>query len=121
MKHRSKLDSGVGLGLVLPFLLVKQRTLSSCTHLILSLLLCLPEQKELSAVRCHSSFVFGVDGTGKYALCERLQSEFNWKWVEAGDSLRSEVESSESFDGKLITECIEKGKSVPTEVTIKLI
>eukprot|EP00186_Timspurckia_oligopyrenoides_P005120 CAMPEP_0182444666 /NCGR_PEP_ID=MMETSP1172-20130603/3054_1 /TAXON_ID=708627 /ORGANISM="Timspurckia oligopyrenoides, Strain CCMP3278" /LENGTH=338 /DNA_ID=CAMNT_0024640285 /DNA_START=63 /DNA_END=1079 /DNA_ORIENTATION=+ len=66
-------------------------------------------------------FVFGVDGTGKNALCERLQSEFNWKWLEAGDVLRSEVESSESLDGKLITECIEKGKSVPTEVTIKLI
>jgi len=65
-------------------------------------------------------FAFGVRGSGKEGACQRLMDEFGWVWLQAGDVLRSEVESN-SAAGKVITQCIQKGKTVPAELTVKLV
>eukprot|EP00184_Porphyridium_aerugineum_P008155 CAMPEP_0184692458 /NCGR_PEP_ID=MMETSP0313-20130426/934_1 /TAXON_ID=2792 /ORGANISM="Porphyridium aerugineum, Strain SAG 1380-2" /LENGTH=633 /DNA_ID=CAMNT_0027150291 /DNA_START=197 /DNA_END=2098 /DNA_ORIENTATION=- len=65
-------------------------------------------------------FVFGSHGSGKDVCCQRLEKDFGWKWIQAGDVLRSEVEAK-SEDGLIIEDCIKNGKTVPSEIGIRLL
>jgi len=65
-------------------------------------------------------FVLGGPGVGKGTQCERIQTEYGFEHLSAGDLLRAEVKRG-SKNGAMIAEIIREGKIVPQEVTIKLL
>merc|ERR1712232_637542 len=58
---------------------------------------------------------------GKGTQCAKIQSQFGYKHLSAGDLLREEKSNPSSEHGRLINEYIREGKLVPVEITVKLI
>ena len=65
-------------------------------------------------------FVLGGPGAGKGTNCARIQEEFGYVHLSAGDLLRAE-RSSGSALADMINTYIVEGKIVPAEVTVKLL
>lgn len=66
------------------------------------------------------TFVLGGPGTGKGTQCQRISQTFGFTHLSAGDLLRKEM-SSNSNDGKMISDLIKEGKIVPSEMTVRLL
>jgi len=66
-------------------------------------------------------FVLGPPGSGKGTQCTRIQKEFGYIHLSAGDLLREERQREGSSYGALIEEHIRNGSIVPVEITCKLI
>jgi len=66
-------------------------------------------------------FVLGPPGSGKGTQCERIQKEFGFVHLSAGDLLRAEQKREDSFFGQLIDGHIRNGTIVPVQVTCKLL
>ena len=65
-------------------------------------------------------FCLGGPGAGKGTQCARLEAEYGFVHLSAGDLLREE-RASGSPDGELIESYIAEGKIVPVRVTLNLI
>lgn len=65
-------------------------------------------------------FCLGGPGAGKGTQCAKLEAEFGFVHLSAGDLLRAE-RASGSADGELIEAYIAEGKIVPVRVTLNLI
>lgn len=63
--------------------------------------------------------ILGPPGSGKGTVCKRLENEFDYKYICAGDLLRSE-KSSGSTLGNKIASIIDAGNLVPDEVITKI-
>jgi len=66
-------------------------------------------------------FVLGPPGSGKGTQCVRIQKEFGYVHLSAGDLLREERSREGSTYGALIENHIRNGTIVPVEITCKLI
>ena len=74
-----------------------------------------PQKKKYQVV-----FVLGGPGAGKGTNCTRIQEEFGYVHLSAGDLLRAE-RNSKSELADMINNYIVEGKIVPAEVTVKLL
>lgn len=74
-----------------------------------------PKKKKYRVV-----FVLGGPGSGKGTNCERIQKDFGYVHLSAGDLLRAERASGSAL-ADMINNCIVEGKIVPAEVTVKLL
>ena len=66
-------------------------------------------------------FILGGPGSGKGTQCLKIQNDFGFKHLSAGDLLREERSRSDSEFGELIDEHIKNGTIVPVEITCKLL
>lgn len=66
-------------------------------------------------------FVLGGPGAGKGTQCTRIQDEFGYIHLSAGDLLREERARPGSQFGALIENCIVNGTIVPVSVTCSLL
>lgn len=64
--------------------------------------------------------ILGAPGSGKGTMCKRLVEEFDYKFISAGDILRSE-KSTGSELGKKIGKIIDKGNLLPDPMVTKII
>lgn len=65
-------------------------------------------------------FVLGGPGSGKGTNCTRIQSDFGYVHLSAGDLLREERKSGSEL-ADMINKYIVEGKIVPAEVTVNLL
>lgn len=65
-------------------------------------------------------FVIGGPGSGKDTHCSRIEKDFGFKHISAGDLLRSEV-AKEDEQGRQIKQIMKDGLLVPPEITIGLL
>lgn len=79
-------------------------------------------RNHVSAVSTKSRVIFclGGPGAGKGTQCERLEREFGFVHLSAGQLLRSERESG-SADGELIESYLSEGKIVPVALSLGLL
>jgi UMP-CMP kinase len=66
-------------------------------------------------------FVLGPPGSGKGTQCARIEKEFDYVHLSAGDLLRTERQRKESEFGELIESHIRNGTIVPVHITCKLL
>ncbi|CAI5443777.1 unnamed protein product [Caenorhabditis angaria] len=66
-------------------------------------------------------FVLGPPGSGKGTICAKIQEDFNYIHLSAGDLLRAERQREGSEFGALIEGHITNGTIVPVEITCKLL
>lgn len=66
-------------------------------------------------------FVLGGPGAGKGTICSRIAETFGYRHLSAGDLLRAERQRPGSELGALIEACIQEGKLVPAEITVRLL
>ncbi|CAD5210858.1 unnamed protein product [Bursaphelenchus okinawaensis] len=66
-------------------------------------------------------FVLGPPGSGKGTQCAKIQQNFGFVHLSAGDLLRAERKREGSEFGELIETHIKNGSIVPVEITCKLI
>jgi UMP-CMP kinase len=66
-------------------------------------------------------FILGGPGSGKGTASERIQSEFKFVHLSAGDLLRAERKQPGSQYGETIEKYIVEGKIVPSEITVMLL
>uniref|UniRef100_A0A0B7BHI0 UMP-CMP kinase n=1 Tax=Arion vulgaris TaxID=1028688 RepID=A0A0B7BHI0_9EUPU len=66
-------------------------------------------------------FVLGGPGAGKGTQCERIQQEFGFKHLSAGDLLREERLHADSEFGAVIEKHIKDGSIVPVKITCSLL
>ncbi len=59
--------------------------------------------------------ILGPPGSGKGTIAERLEKEFRWKHISAGELLREEVAKGTTI-GRDIQKVLEKGRLVPNEL-----
>lgn len=64
--------------------------------------------------------ILGPPGSGKGTVSERLEKEFGWFHLSAGQLLREEVEKGTSL-GKEIHKFIDKGKLVPDQFVTEIV
>lgn len=62
----------------------------------------------------------GGPGSGKGTNCTRIVEEYGYVHLSAGDLLRAERAAGSKL-AKMINECINDGKIVPSEVTVNLL
>lgn len=65
-------------------------------------------------------FVLGGPGSGKGTNCAKIQEQFGYVHLSAGDLLRAERESGSEL-ADMINTYIKEGKIVPAEVTVRLL
>lgn len=65
-------------------------------------------------------FVLGGPGSGKGTNCAKIQEQFGYVHLSAGDLLRAERESGSEL-AEMINTYIKEGKIVPAEVTVRLL
>lgn len=65
-------------------------------------------------------FIFFVSGAGKGTQCSKIEQEFGFVHLSAGNLLRAERNSG-SKNAELINNYIKEGKIVPVEITVGLI
>lgn len=65
-------------------------------------------------------FVLGGPGSGKGTNCTKIQEQFGYVHLSAGDLLRAERESGSEL-AEMINNYIKEGKIVPAEVTVRLL
>jgi len=65
-------------------------------------------------------FVLGGPGSGKGTNCTRIQNDFGYVHLSAGDLLREERNSGSEL-ATMINNYIVEGKIVPAEVTVRLL
>ncbi|KAK6172018.1 hypothetical protein SNE40_018420 [Patella caerulea] len=66
-------------------------------------------------------FVLGGPGAGKGTQCQKIEQEFGYVHLSAGDLLRAERKRDESEYKDEIEEHIRKGSIVPVEITCALL
>ncbi|XP_071119015.1 UMP-CMP kinase-like [Haliotis cracherodii] len=66
-------------------------------------------------------FVLGGPGAGKGTQCERIDKEFGFLHLSAGDLLREERQNKDSTFGNEIEKHIRNGTIVPVEITCSLL
>ncbi|KAI1729366.1 adenylate kinase domain-containing protein [Ditylenchus destructor] len=66
-------------------------------------------------------FVLGPPGSGKGTQCEKIQKNFGFTHLSAGELLRNERMRPDAKYGELIETNIRNGTIVPVEITCKLI
>lgn len=66
-------------------------------------------------------FVLGAPGVGKGTQCRKIEKEFGFVHISAGELLRRERQTPDSHHGELIDNYINEGKIVPAEITCKLL
>ena len=66
-------------------------------------------------------FILGGPGAGKGTISERIQSDFKFVHLSAGDLLRAERKQPGSEYGEVIEKNIVEGKIVPSEITVMLL
>jgi UMP-CMP kinase len=66
-------------------------------------------------------FILGGPGSGKGTQSERIQHEFKFVHLSAGDLLRAERKTPGSQYGETIEKYIVDGKIVPSEITVMLL
>lgn len=66
-------------------------------------------------------FILGGPGSGKGTQCRKIENDFGFKHISAGDLLREERSKPNSEFGELIDEHIKNGTIVPVEITCKLL
>ncbi|XP_074640939.1 UMP-CMP kinase-like [Tubulanus polymorphus] len=72
------------------------------------------------SVRPNVVFVLGAPGAGKGTQCERINKEFGFVHLSAGDLLRAE-QKRETENATLIRDCIKEGAIVPVAITCQLL
>lgn len=81
----------------------------------------LPNVSDISDLRTSFiTFVLGGPGSGKGTQCAKIAETFGFTHLSAGELLRNEM-SSDSENGVMIRNTIQKGRIVPSEVTVSLI
>jgi UMP-CMP kinase len=65
-------------------------------------------------------FVLGGPGSGKGTNCSKIQEQFGYVHLSAGDLLRAERETGSEL-AEMINTYIKEGKIVPAEVTVRLL
>merc|ERR1739838_438789 len=66
-------------------------------------------------------FVLGGPGAGKGTICEKLQADYGFHHLSAGELLRAEMNREGSEYGKMIMEINQAGKINPSWLTVGLI
>jgi UMP-CMP kinase len=66
-------------------------------------------------------FILGGPGSGKGTQSERIQKNFKFTHLSAGDLLREERKTPGSQYGEIIEKNIVEGKIVPSEITVMLL
>jgi UMP-CMP kinase len=66
-------------------------------------------------------FILGGPGSGKGTQSERIQKDFKFTHLSAGDLLREERKTHGSQYGEIIEKNIVEGKIVPSEITVMLL
>ena len=66
-------------------------------------------------------FILGGPGSGKGTQSERIQKDFKFVHLSAGDLLRAERKDQNSEHGKTIDKNIVEGKIVPSDITVSLL
>ena len=66
-------------------------------------------------------FCLGGPGAGKGTQCARLEAEFGWAHVSAGELLRAARAAGDSEESRVIAECLDRGAIVPVAVTLRLL
>jgi adenylate kinase len=64
--------------------------------------------------------LLGPPGSGKGTIAERLEKEFHWKHISAGELLREEVAKGTTI-GKDIQKVLEQGRLVPNELVNEIV
>ena len=65
-------------------------------------------------------FVLGGPGSGKGTNCSKIEEQFGYVHLSAGDLLRAERQSGSEL-AEMINTYIKEGKIVPAEVTVRLL
>ena len=65
-------------------------------------------------------FCLGGPGAGKGTQCARLEHEFGWAHVSAGELLRA-ARAGGSEESRVIADCLDRGAIVPVAVTLRLL
>lgn len=65
-------------------------------------------------------FVLGGPGSGKGTNCSKIEEQFGYVHLSAGDLLRAERQSGSEL-AEMINTYINEGKIVPAEVTVRLL
>ena len=72
------------------------------------------------APHARALFCLGGPGAGKGTQCARLEHEFGWAHVSAGELLRA-ARAGGSEESRVIADCLDRGAIVPVAVTLRLL
>ncbi|XP_046372411.1 UMP-CMP kinase-like [Haliotis rufescens] len=81
----------------------------------------IPQHSIMSETKYGVVFVLGGPGAGKGTQCERIDKEFGFLHLSAGDLLREERQNKDSKIGSEIEKHIRNGTIVPVEITCSLL
>lgn len=77
--------------------------------------------RKLKIMKPQVIFVLGGPGAGKGTQCQKIEKEFQFEHLSAGDLLREEKRRPNSQYGELIEKHIREGSIIPAEITCGLL